>query len=137
LTINAPGSLTVKTETFLLRYADGDPNAGIYVNCDNDDSTVEFKLAVAYFYQGMISAKDATLQVGTYWQTNEVDGQGSANLVLDNSKLTVTVDEHPFKATGNSTVTLKNGSVMNLAGGVSTNSVEFTNDGTCTVNSKK
>jgi hypothetical protein len=123
LTINAPGSLTVKTEKFYLRYTDGDGEAGIYINGDNNDETVEFKLAVAYFYQGMISAKDATLVVGTYWQTNETDGTGSANLVLDNSKLTVTVNEHNFKATGNSTVTLKNGSVLDVARGI-----EITNE---------
>lgn len=120
LTINAPGSLTVKTETFILRYTDNDGNAGIYVNGDNDDSTVELKLAVAYFYQGMISIKDGTFVVGTYWQTNTTDGTGSANLVLDNSKMTVTVNEHDFKAFGNATVTLINGSLLNCAGGVVT-----------------
>ena len=117
LTIEAPGSLTVTSETCILRYMDGDPDAGIYIIGDDDDSTVELKLAVAYFYQGMINAKDATIVCGTYWQTNETDGQGSANLVLDNSKLTVTVYDHPAKATGNSTVTLKNDSVMNCANG--------------------
>ena len=133
LTINAPGSLTVKTETFILRYTDNDANAGIYINGDNNDETVEFKLAVAYFYQGMISAKDATLQVGTYWQTNETDGAGSANLILDNSKLNVTVNEHDFKATGNSSVTLKNGSVLNVAGGIQTTN-EISMDATSVVN---
>ena len=117
LTIEAPGSLTVTSENFILRYTDGDPNAGIYIVGDNDDSTVELKLAVAYFYQGMINAKNATIVCGTYWQTNETDGAGSANLVLDNSKLTVTVYDHPAKATGKSTVTLKNGSVMNSQNG--------------------
>lgn len=120
LTINAPGNMKVNTETFILRYTDGDANAGIYINGDNNDATVEFQLAVAYFYQGMIHAKDATLKVGTYWQTNGTDGSGSANLVLDNSKLTVTVNEHDFKATGNSSVTLKNGSVLDVAGGIKT-----------------
>ena len=133
LTINAPGSMSVKTETFILRLTDNDPNAGIYINGDNNDETVELQLAVAYFYQGMISAKDATLLVSTYWQTNETDGQGSANLILDNSKLTVTVNEHDFKATGNSFVTLKNGSVLNVAGGiVATN--EIVVDATSVVN---
>ena len=132
LTINATGSMTVKTEQFILRYTDSDPNAGIYINGDNDDSTVELNLAVAYFYQGMISAKDATLKVGTYWQTNGTDGHGSANLFLDNSKLTVTVNEHNFKATGNSTVTLINGSVLNVAGGIETTN-EISVDGTSTV----
>ena len=136
LTINAPGSLTVKTETFILRYTDGDANAGIYVNGDNDDSTVELNLAVAYFYQGMISAKDATLKVGTYWQTQGTDGQGSANLVLDNSKMTVTVNEHNFKATGNSTVTLKNGSVLDVAGGIQVTN-EIVCDETSVVKSAK
>ena len=120
LTINAPGSMKVNTEMFYLRYTDGDPNAGVYINGDNDDSTVEFQLAVAYFYQGMINAKDATLKVGTYWQTNTTDNAGSANLVLDNSKLTVTVNEHNFKALGNANVTLKNGSVLDVAGGIQT-----------------
>lgn len=120
LTINAPGSMKVNTETFILRYTDGDANAGIYINGDSNEATVEFQLAVAYFYQGMIHAKDATLKVGTYWQTNGTDGAGSANLVLDNSKLTVTVNEHNFTATGNSSVTLKNGSVLDVAGGIET-----------------
>ena len=136
LTINAPGSMKVNTETFILRYTDSDANAGIYINGDNDDSTVEFNLAVAYFYQGMISAKDATLKVGTYWQTNETDGIGSANLVLDNSKLTVTVNEHNFKATGNSNVTLKNGSVLDVAGGITTTN-EIVVDETSTVKSAR
>ena len=129
LTINAPGSMTVKTETFILRYTSGDGDAGIYINGDNNDETVELNLAVAYFYQGMISAKDATLKVGTYWQTNETDyNEGTANLVLDNSKLTVTVNEHNFKATGNSTVTLKNGSVLDVAGGIETTNVIVVDD---------
>ncbi len=132
LTINAPGSMKVNTETFILRYTDGDGEAGIYINGDNNDETVEFNLAVAYFYQGMISAKDATLKVGTYWQTNTTDGQGSANLILDNSKLTVTVNEHNFKALGNATVTLKNGSVLDVAGGIETTN-EIVVDGTSTV----
>ena len=118
LTIEAPGSLTVTSETFILRYMDGDPNAGIYIIGDNNDSTVELKLAVAYFYQGMINAKNATIVCGTYWQTQETDNEGSANLVLDNSKLTVTVYDHAAKATGNSTVTLTNGSTMTCPGGL-------------------
>ena len=117
LTINEPGSMTVTSETCIIRYMDGDPNAGIYVVGDNNDETVGLKLAVAYFYQGMINAKDANIVAGTYWQTNETDGQGSANLVLDNSTLTVTVYDHPAKATGNSTVTLTNGSVIDAKNG--------------------
>ncbi len=118
LTINEPGSMTVTSETCILRLTDGDPNAGIYINGDNNDETIGLNLAVAYFYQGMINAKDANIVAGTYWQTNETDGQGSANLVLDNSTLTVTVNEHNAKATGKSTVTLKNGAVMTCAGGL-------------------
>ena len=117
LTINEPGSMTVTSETCIIRYMDGDPNAGIYVVGDNDPSTIGLNLAVAYFYQGMINAKDANIVAGTYWQTNETDGQGSANLVLDNSTLTVTVSDHPAKATGNSTVTLTNGSELDAKNG--------------------
>ena len=117
LTINEPGSMTVTSETCIIRYMDGDADAGIYVVGDNNDETVGLKLAVAYFYQGMINAKDANIVAGTYWQTNEEDGQGSANLVLDNSTLTVTVYDHPAKATGNSTVTLTNGSVLDARNG--------------------
>lgn len=117
LSINEPGSMTVKTEQFYLRYTDGDPNAGIYIKGDNNDETVGLNLSVAYFYQGTIYAKDANIVAGTYWQTNETDGQGSANLVLDNSTLTVTVYDHPAKATGNSTVTLTNGSILDAKNG--------------------
>ena len=117
LTINEPGSMTVTGETCIIRYMDGDPNAGIYVVGDNNDETIGLNLAVAYFYQGMINAKNANIKAGTYWQTNETDGQGSANLVLDNSTLKVTVNEHNAKATGNSTVTLTNGSKIIAAGG--------------------
>ena len=117
LTINEPGSMTVTSETCIIRYMDGDANAGIYVVGDDNDETVELTAPVVYFYQGMINAKDANIQVGTYWQTNETDGQGSANLVLDNSTLTVTVYDHPAKATGNSTVTLTNGSVIDAKNG--------------------
>ena len=117
LTINEPGSMTVTSETCIIRYMDGDANAGIYVVGDNNDETVGLKLSVAYFYQGMINAKDANIVAGTYWQTNETDAQGSANLVLDNSTLTVTVYDHPAKATGNSTVTLTNGSVIDARNG--------------------
>ena len=117
LTINEPGSMTVTSETCIIRYMDGDANAGIYINGDNNDETVGLNLAVAYFYQGMINAKNANIKAGTYWQTNETDGQGSANLVLDNSKLVVSVYDHPAKATGNSTVTLTNGSVIDAKNG--------------------
>ena len=120
LTINEPGSLTVTTEMFYIRYTDNDANAGIYVNGDNNDETVGLNLSVAYFYQGMIYAKDANIKTSVYWQTNETDGQGSANLVLDNSTLDVTVNEHNFKATGNSTVTLTNGSSIVIAGAFET-----------------
>ena len=122
LTINEPGSLTVTGETFIIRYTDNDANAGIYVNGDNNDETVGLNLSVAYFYQGMIYAKDANIKTSVYWQTNETDGQGSANLVLDNSTLNVTVNEHNFKATGNSTVTLTNGSSIVIAGAFETGS---------------
>lgn len=117
LTINEPGSMTVKTETFILRYTDSDADAGVYVVGDSDDSTIGLNASVIYFYQGMINAKDANIKVGTYWQTNETDDAGTANLVLDNSKMTVTVNEHKMKATGNSTVTLTNGSSIDVAGG--------------------
>ena len=117
LTINEPGSMTVTTEQFYLRYVDDDANAGIYINGDNNDETIGLNLAVAYFYQGMINAKNANIKAGTYWQTNGTDGQGSANLVLDNSKLVVSVYDHPAKATGNSTVTLTNGSVIDAKNG--------------------
>ena len=105
------GTMTVNSETFILRYTDGDANAGIYVNGGT------LNASVIYFYQGMISATNGTINIGTYWQTNGTDGQGSANLVLDNSTLTVSVYDHPAKATGNSTVTLKNGSTMNCQNG--------------------
>ena len=117
LTINEPGSMTVTTEQFYLRYTDGDANAGIYINGDNDDSTIGLNTSVIYFYQGMINAKNANIKASVYWQTNETDGQGSANLVLDNSKLNVTVNEQKVKATGNSTVTLTNGSELIAPGG--------------------
>ena len=117
LTINEPGSMTVTTEQFYLRYTDGDANAGIYINGDNDDSTIGLNTSVIYFYQGMINAKNANIKTSVYWQTNETDGQGSANLVLDNSKLNVTVNEQKVKATGNSTVTLTNGSELIAPGG--------------------
>jgi hypothetical protein len=135
LTINEPGSLTVKSETFILRYTGGDPNAGIYVNGDNKDATIGLKLSVAYFYQGMINATNANIQVGTYWQTNETDGQGSANLKLNNTKMNVTVGEHDFKATGSSTVTLTNKSVINIAGGYE--GVVPTVDATSSINKKR
>ena len=106
LTINEPGSMTVRSEMFYLRYTDGDANAGIYINGDKDDSTIGLKASVIYFYQGMINAKDATIQTSVYWQTNNTDNQGSANLVLNNSKMTVTGNELNVQATGNSTVTM-------------------------------
>ena len=117
LTIEAPGSLKVTSETFIVRYMDGDANAGIYIKGDNNDETVELDASVIYFYQGMINAKDATIKVATYWQTQGEDGAGSANLVLDNTKMDISVNDHQAKATGNSTVTLKNGSVMSVSGG--------------------
>ncbi len=134
LTINEPGSMTVKTETFILRYTEGDAEAGIYVVGDNDDSTVGLNASVIYFYQGIISAKDADIKVGTYWQTNETDGTGSANLVLDNSNMTVTVNEHNMKATGNSTVTLTNGSSVSVAGGYQGAAVEMDETSSMTKN---
>ena len=112
LTINEPGSMTVTGETFILRSTAGDANAGVYVNGGT------LNASVIYFYQGMISATNGgTINTGVYWQTNETDGQGTANLVLDNATLNVTVYDHPAKATGNSTVTLKNGSTMNCQNG--------------------
>jgi len=134
LTINEPGSMTVKTETFILRYTDGDAEAGIYINGDNDEATVGLNASVIYFYQGVISAKNADIKVGTYWQTNDTDGQGSANLVLDNSNMTVTVNEHKMKATGNSTVTLTNGSSVDVAGGYDGVDVEADETSTFTKN---
>ena len=110
LTINEPGSMMVTTEQFYLRYTDGDANAGIYINGDNDDSTIGLHTSVIYFYQGMINAKNANIKTSVYWQTNETDSQGSANLMLDNSKLNITSYENVSKATGNSTIILNNGS---------------------------
>ena len=112
LTINEPGSMTVTSETCVIRLMDGDANAGIYVNGDNDNSTIGLNLSVAYFYQGVISAKNANIKTAVYWQTNETDNQGSANLVLDNSTLTVYGGELKTIVSGNSTVTLKNGSSL-------------------------
>ena len=137
LTVNEPGSLTVTSEMCYIRYTDGDANAGIYVNGDNNDETVGLNLSVAYFYQGMIYAKDANIKTAVYWQTNETDGQGSANLVLDNSTLNVTVNEHNFKATGNSTVTLTNGSSIVVAGAFETGSnTEVSVDATSSITDK-
>lgn len=137
LTINEPGSMTVTGETCIIRYMDGDPDAGIYINGDNNPETVGLKLLVAYFYQGMINAKNANIQAGVYWQTNETDGQGSANLFLDNSTLNVTVNEHDFKATGNSTVTLQNNSSINVAGSfVAGDNTTLNVDATSAINDK-
>ena len=130
LTINEPGSMTVKTETFILRYTDGDADAGIYIVGDNNDETVGLTASVIYFYQGCINAKDADIKVGTYWQTQGTDNAGSANLILDNTNMTVTVNEHNFKATGNSTVTLKNDSHVTVAGGYE--GVDVSKDATST-----
>ena len=116
LTIYEPGSMTVKTETFILRYTEG-TDTGIYIIGDNNTETVGLNASVIYFYQGVISAKDANIVVGTYWQTNETDGSGYAKLLLDNSTLNVTVTDHAMKATGNSTVVLTNGSNVSAAGG--------------------
>ena len=117
LTINEPGSMTVTSETCIIRYTDGDANAGIYINGDNNNETVGLNIVAAYLYQGMINAKNANIKAAVYWQTNETDNQGSANLVLDNSTLSVTGSELDAKATGNSTVTLTNGSSVVIAGG--------------------
>ena len=117
LTINEPGSMTVTSETCIIRYTDGDANAGIYINGDNNNETVGLNIVAAYFYQGMINANNANIKAAVYWQTNETDNQGSANLVLDNSTLNVTGSELDAKATGNSTVTLTNGSSVVIAGG--------------------
>ena len=137
LTINEPGSMTVTSETCIIRNMEGDPNAGIYVNGDNNNETVGLNLSVAYFYQGMIYAKDANIKTAVYWQTNETDGQGSANLVLDNSTLNVTVNEHDFKATGNSTVTLTNGSSIVIAGAFKTGeNTEVSVDATSSITDK-
>ena len=137
LTINEPGNMTVTTEMFYLRYTDADANAGIYINGDNNTSTIGLKLSVAYFYQGMINAKDANIETSVYWQTNETDQQGSANLVLDNSTLKVTGNELNFKATGNSTVTLTNNSKIVAAGGFEYgNNTEFSVDATSSITDK-
>ena len=137
LTINEPGSMTVTGETCIIRLTDGDANAGIYVNGDNNNETVGLNLSVAYFYQGMIYAKDANIKTAVYWQTNETDGQGSANLVLDNSTLNVTVNEHDFMATGNSTVTLTNSSSIVIAGAFKTGeNTEVSVDATSTIKDK-
>lgn len=134
LTINEPGNLTVLGDGTIIRYTDNDANAGIYINGDNNDATVGLKAAVIYFYQGMISAKDATIEVSTYWQRNTVDNAGSANLLLDNSKMKVTVNEHNFEATGNSTVTLMNNSQISLAGGfAAADTATISIDGTSSV----
>ena len=117
LTIYEPGSLNVSTETFIVRYMQGDAEAGIYIVGDNNDETIGLNAQVIYFYQGMINAKDANIKVGTYWQTNTTDNEGTASLALNNSKMTVTVNEHNFKATGNSSVSLTNNSALNIAGG--------------------
>ena len=122
LTVMAPGALNVTGETFIIRDVEGDGAAGLYIVGDDNDETVELTAPVVYFYQGVINAKDAEIKVGTYWQTQETDANefanaGSANLVLDNSTLNVSVNEHNFKATGNSTVTLTNGSSVIVAGG--------------------
>ena len=116
-TINEPGSMTVTSETCIIRGTQGDANAGIYINGDNNNETVGLNIVAAYFYQGMINAKNANIKAAVYWQTNETDNQGSANLVLDNSTLNVTGSELDAKATGNSTVTLTNGSSVVIAGG--------------------
>ena len=115
LTINEPGSMKVTSEMCYIRYTAGDPNAGIYINGDNDATTFGLDVSVAYFYQGMINAKDANIKASVYWQTNDTENEGSANLVLDNSTLTVSVNEQDMKVTGNSTLTLKNGSKVEVA----------------------
>ncbi len=137
LTINEPGSMTVTSETCIIRGTQGDANAGIYINGDNNNKTVGLNIVAAYFYQGMIYAKDANIETAVYWQTNETDGQGSANLVLDNSTLNVTVNEQNFKATGNSTVTLTNGSSIVVAGAFETGSnTEVSVDATSSITDK-
>ena len=122
LIINEPGSLTITGETFIVRDVEGDAQAGIYVVGDNNAETVGLKASVIYFYQGIISAKDANIVTGVYWQRQETDADafanaGTANLVLDNSTLTTTTIDHSMEATGNSTVTLTNGSKIVVARG--------------------
>ena len=117
LTVCEPGSLTVTGESFIIRGMEGDVDSGLYIVGDNNDATIGLKADVIYFYQGTVSAKDANIQVSVFWQTQETDGVGSANLILDNTKMNVTVGEQIFKATGNSTVTLTNGSQVSAAGG--------------------
>ena len=136
LTINEPGSMKVTTETFIVRNMDNDPNAGIYIVGDNNDETIGLDASVVYFYQGMINAKDADIKVGTYWQTNETDNEGSANLVLDNSNMTVSVNEHNMKATGNSTMTLTNDSHVTVAGGYQGVAVSMDETSSMTKNGK-
>lgn len=115
LYINAPGSMVITGENAILRYTDGNVNTGIFINGDNDDKTVEFKAPYISFYQGLISAKDAVIEVATIWQTNTTDGKGSANFVLDNSIIRQTTNELQFGADGSANIELKNNSFVKLA----------------------
>jgi len=120
LVINAPGSLTtIDRELFIIRDVAGDTEAGIYINGDGNDETVELSAGVIYFYQGLISAKDATINVSTYYMTQTTDAgdfanAGTATLVLDNTLMNV---GYVFKVDGDSNVNLVNGSRVVVAQG--------------------
>ena len=120
LIINAPGSFTtIDREMFIIRDVAGDTEAGIYINGDNNDETVELSVGVIYFYQGVIKAKDATINVSTHYQTQTTDANalanaGSADLILDNTLMNV---GYVFKVDGNSNVALNNGSKVVVAQG--------------------
>ncbi len=130
LTINAPGSLTVTTETFIIRNLNNDASAGIYVNGDQNSDTKEIEAVAIYFYQGTISAKDATILVGVYNQTQDTDNQASASLILDNSTLSAWVAGANVRVTGDTIIVLKNGSVLNSASGITAPNTAITVDET-------
>ena len=136
LTINAPGSLTVTTETFIISGLENDAKAGIYVNGDNNSETKEINASVIYFYQGTISAKNAEIVTAVYWQTQTTNNQATATLVLDNSSLTVWDGESNAQATGDTAIVLKNGSTMSVATALIAPSTEFKVDATSKITVK-
>ena len=84
--------------------------------CDNDDSTVELKADYICLYQGSVSAKDANIQVAALWQNNTVDSnEGSANIILDNSKLNHYAAENISSVNGCANIELKNNSLLKFA----------------------